>query len=362
MCCSRGRATTTIDRSRRPRRSAVVAGSTALVLLTAMGTPALAAPDEPGGGPPSAAPVVHVLDLSASSLDRQHPRMVAAARPGPDGRLAKPDSGLGWYVETAAGAEVGDDVTLTGEGVVQYPSERYGELPRAASSTRVVRHGHRTPGSTPGCDFGGEVVLDTAVEVTLTELAYDPARCRSLVQVSVTPDAAEEPPAPGAESGEETARASKKVADSGEIGTMAVRSFRARTRSQVREPAYPALAATSEIFASVNVYNGNPQYAPTTASYNSNHLGSSGWYRTSFSWSSYFGYSYARATVYANFKNDIAGRVLCGILWGSTYASHSPTVVRGYRDGTAQYSTNTSKSGNCSWLLRTNQTNSYSYL
>lgn len=226
-----------------------------------------------------------------------------------------PAGGMAWYVETPAEARVGDGLTLEGEGVVHYPTSTWGELPASVASTRVLRQGRPAPGGTGGCTFGGEVVLTTPVVVNVTELSYDAGRCLSLVEVGVTPGATvEEPDTVGSIGGAAAAPVSRKTASSGEISTLAVRSFRARTRSQVRELAYPVIPATSEVYANVNVYNGNPQYAPTTASYSWNMLRESGWYQTYFDWSAYFGYSYARATVYSKFRNDVAGRVLCGIL------------------------------------------------
>jgi len=359
-------------------------------VVTAFGlvvsTPAVAAESAgaaASGSPAPAAPTLRMLDLSPSSLSGARPRASVAApeaAAGEDGPLVAPASGMAWYVETPAEDYVGDGLTLEGEGVVHYPADEYGAPPQSAASTRVLRQGSPVPGDDGGCTFAGDVVLNTPAEVTMTELSYDGDRCLSLVEVGVTPGATNEEPEPeGSTGGSESApqeeadseaptvgsdeeQGARGAAARGDVSTAAVRSFRARTRSQVREPAYPALPATSEVFANVNVYNGNPQHAPTTASYNWSMLTRSGWYQTSFDWSKAFTYNYARSTVTAKFRNDVAGRVLCGILWGSTYASHAPTEVRGYRNGTAQYSTNTTKSGNCSFLLRTDQTENYDYL
>ena len=117
----------------------------------------------------------------------------------------------------------------------------------------------------------------------------------------------------------------------------------------MRELVYPALKPPSDVYTKVDVYHGEPTSAPTFAHYTHSYPSDSGWYNTYLKWTYNFTVNYARSTIHASYRNDIAGRVLCGILWGSTYSSHYPTEVRGYRDGHAEYSANTTKSGNCSY-------------
>ena len=195
------------------------------------------------------------------------------------------------------------------------------------------------------------MALDSEAAVSVTELSYDPQRCLSLVHVDVTKGKIPSQAAEGS-SGESQAApsAESNKIQTNAISAAAVPNFHAYTRSQVRELAYGLLKPPSEVYTKVDVYNGETLYAPTFAHYTHFYLSGSGWYNTSFVWSKNFVTNYARSTVHATYRNDIAGRILCGIFAGSTYSSHYPTEVRGYRDGHAEHSATTSKSGACSWL------------
>ena len=198
------------------------------------------------------------------------------------------------------------------------------------------------------------MALDSEAAVSVTELSYDPQRCLSLVHVGVSKGKVASEAAEGS-SGESQAAplAESNKMETNAISAAAVPNFHAYTRTQVRELAYPLLKPLSEVYTKVDVYNGETLYAPTFAHYTHSYLSGSGWNKSSLVWSKNFVTNYARSTVHATYTNHIAGRILCGIYAGSTYSSHYPTEIRGYRDGHAEGGQNTSKSGACSWLLRT---------
>jgi hypothetical protein len=309
-------------------------------------------------------PKLHVLDLADDSIRSLRPRVPPAADDSLAGLKARggpldvPASGIAFYVETENIAKAGRGVTLTGPNVVHYHDAQYGPPPRSDMSTRVLRQGRRITGTPNGCDFPGEMVLELEAVVAVTELSYDPQRCLSLVQVGVSKGKTASESAEGS-SGESKAAPLAKATNisANAISAAAIPNYHAWTRSQVRELAYPLLKPPSEVYTKVDVYNGEPTYAPTFAHYTHAYLSGTGWYNTYLKWTYNFTVNYARSTIHASYRNDIAGRVLCGILGGSTYSSHYPTEVRGYRDGHAEYSANTTKSGNCSYLLRVHQEN-----
>jgi len=260
-------------------------------------------------------------------------------------------------VETEPQPRVGPSVVLTGPHVVDHTANSEADLSRGSgASTRIIQKG-RAKSSGDGCDFRGDATTRGQVRVVTTELAYDPVRCLMLTEIAVFPTADDlwvGRNGGSADTDEGLAAANAPKAGTSKRSTgLATRNYQASTLTRVVEPAYPALPALNTVTAIVKVYGGEPRYYPTNALIRDSWYTTSGWYRTEFTPYFDFNYSYARATGYAKYRNDVAGRVLCGILWGSTYAQHYPTQVRGYRDGHGEHSWNTSKSGNCSFLLRT---------
>lgn len=135
-------------------------------------------------------PVFRVLDLADDSLKSPKPRIPVSVDSFDDLKSRGhhrdlPRSGSALYVETQSAAEAGPNAQLTGPNVVTYAEEKFRPSPRSDIATRVVRQGRRTLGTSDGCDFQGEMVLNHGMEVSLTELSYDPQMCLSLVNISV---------------------------------------------------------------------------------------------------------------------------------------------------------------------------------
>lgn len=273
-----------------------------------------------------------------------------------------------WYVETQSQAQIGRNVVLAGPNVINYTDKLYGPLVPLLHATNVVRQGHRISGTPDECDFKGYMRISGPTQISINELAYDPSRCLLLVQVGLSSDPDPLGTTPLANSIGDATGTNEKIA--GQAGVVGARpssagvsvNFRAKTRSQVREPLYGALPATSEVNVFVDIRNGEPRYAPTRAGASWSWLRASGWSLQSTGGSYDFNYNYARATRSAHFKNNIAGKILCKWPFGSTYADHDPTEVRAHWNGYAQYSTHTTKHGTCSALLRTNQSNYFWWL
>jgi hypothetical protein len=259
-----------------------------------------------------------------------------------------------WFVELENTPRIGPDVQLDGAGVVQYTEEAYGKRPVLIDPIRVVQQGHvivkKLPDGTTtnGCEFLDRRTEGRQTTVSKVEVAYDPKTCKSLVEFGeTTADLGESDPAKALDSGSSAAAPASPGAFNLEVP-----DYKAKTRSQVREPAYPALPATTEVNAEVEVWNQQPQYAPSVARWWTSWLTGSGWYRTYHDeW-----HGWSANNIYEGESSDYQNDLFC-MPW-STYASHNTQTV-GFANLTVSHTTGTSKSGGCSDLLRTDQTDNF---
>jgi hypothetical protein len=321
--------------------------------LVAMGSTEAVA--QPGPGPR----VLTVVDLGPASLTmpkpRTHPETSAAGKPTDESRI--PANGIEYVTDLRPSIDVGRNVTLAGASTSAAPAAS------APGRTRILRQGVRIAGTTNGCSFNGTVRMSMPASVSVDEIDRDSELCLSLVQVTVTaPDGdltvpssasmAVAPPAPGRKAATSLRRTLSLTANTG-TGT-----YVAKTRSQTREVLYGVLNATTEVNTQINVFNDQPGYAPTNASWWSNWLSASGWSKTYDSGNAYFASSGNNANIYdyVKFRNGTFGRIVCGILSGATYADHYPTQIYAYGGHQVTYSTNTTWYGSCSGLLRGNDT------
>ena len=183
---------------------------------------------------------------------------------------------------------------------------------------------------------------------TIDVLAHEPS-CTKTVEVGIVER-------------DDTVLDSYESADPG-AGTdtvaQATQGFEARTRSQVREPAYPAMDATSEVWTWVRFYPtsgcvhlpGAPHNASTRAL--SSRL--SWWSREQWVTDRHRACNVVWQKAHARFGTTVWPLELCSIQNPYTQAHHWPAYVEGLRGPNRWHSTNTSNAGTGSWLLRNNQ-------
>ena len=196
--------------------------------------------------------------------------------------------------------------------------------------------------------------------VSITELAYDADECLMLVEVTVS-DARPSEDTKLADREETSSESVVGSQSADEKYRLHFSRFKAQTRSQVRELAYPIIPATSQVKAWVQLNS----LTSANLGYVDSWLAGTGWKKISFSWYKRFNSSYAYSSVYAKYRNGVFCNALSPSVWPAsrTYWKHWPTRVYGYQNTlSARYSTNTSKYGGCSWLLRTNKTTSFWWL
>lgn len=374
---------TNILRSR-GKRVMLLAGMTALVVALATVGPSEAAARasaDPSSSVPEA--TFYAVDLAPSALASGRPEArrlstlatVGAEHTASGEELSRsaasavaatgPDEGAQWFVGMEETPRRGAALELKGAGVINFTTGEYGPRARVVHSVRVVRQGHRLPGTEDGCTFEGFVQLrGESAAIEITDLAYDPARCLALVEVGqrvepVATDAAasgmshDEGTIPtldfgSVEDGSAEADPPNETAVSSQFaGTP---GYYAYTRSQVREPAYPLLKATSEVYAKTYVYYNNPCGSGTRNAWSRSWF--EGWTPRDFAAdASASNCTRSQMKVHAKFTNDN----FCGPA-SRTNAHHWPTFVEGHRNYLSNHGTNTTFDGGCSGLLRGNQT------
>lgn len=296
-----------------------------------------------------------------------------------------------WFIELEAAPRIGADIQLTGDSVVEYTEAVWGSNPVLLNPVRVVQQGRPEILTMPdgsqlaGCNFVGHMTAGRQVSTAFTEIAYDPVTCKRIVEFGITADSPADSASMSAtdnvdgsatatsdSGGSASPRRETQPHGLAPIETSSSNQFRlevpdykAKTRSQVREPAYPVLDATSEVNAQVEVWNQQPQYSPSRWSWWSNWLLATGWRRTSHdAWHGWDSNNIfvGEASDYSNslFANVACTRIpLVGILLGgTTYAGHTVQTI-GYANLTVDHFVSNYKRGACSALLRTNQTDNF---
>ena len=279
-----------------------------------------------------------------------------------------------WFMELEAVPRIGPDAQLTGSSVIQYEEPASGTSESIVDAVRVVEQGRKDTITLPdgsessGCNFISRRSVGRQAATAFIEIAYDPASCKRVVEFGVLSDA------------DVTDLAMSEAADSGSANAalptapsvdstnsdfrLEIPDYRAKTRSQVRELAYPVLPATSEVHAQVEVWNQKPQYSPSKWSWWSNWLSETGWRRdTHYAWSdrnSDYIYVGESSTYYNHFfANAVcSGAFPIPISPGTTYAGHTVQTI-GYANLTVEHYVSNYKRGGCSYLLRTNQTDNF---
>jgi len=256
---------------------------------------------------------------------------------------------------------------LSGNSVVQWPDDEVPDMKPVRGQTRVIRDGVRVSGSPNGCSFPGEVRLAVESVVSISELAVDYLNCRQLVKISVGDPIPTLPLAVGTGKDNSSSTLSgvmpAKTASASSLQALSVSAnpnYEAKTRSQVREPLYGVLHATTETNAIVDVYGDAPMYAPSGWSVVDSWFTTSGWYRTSAAAGAVITSTYLNPYMYSQYRNDKFGKLVCQQP-GSTYAKHWGTQVFGYV-GYATYSTNTTHWGSCDELLRFSENDYFTHL
>lgn len=347
-----------------------------LALLLSLGGPAFSAEPayEDTNTPPgnNMEPVLHALNLDPVELRRGGQLRALDRGATIESELQesrRQPATSTWFVETHALPRVGKSLTLTGDGVIEFPS-----TPSPISHpTRLIQKGTRITGTDDGCEFEGHVQLSgrPVGPLHIIELARNPNNCTSLVELGYgVRDAAGEPQS--VDGLGELDNANAVIDSSSNVPTPAddiapvyqgsldattsaptsysahLPHYYAYTRSQVREIAYPLIPPTSEARTETWVYNNNPGvgYGHRTST---NLSGNSGWYRDVVV-SDHTTSTAVRTQIkiHAKFLNDI----FCG----HTRAYHWPTVVEGHRNFLSNHPTNTTWNGDCSGLLRGNRT------
>ena len=293
-----------------------------------------------------------------------------------------------WFISLEAIPRIGLDVRLEGTSVIEYTEANWGVNPELIDPVRVVEQGTRGTTVLPdgseleGCDFVGRSTVGRHVATSFVEVAFDPDTCKRIVEFGVladpptapsntsptgdrgqgSPPANTEPPSsslPGA-----SGPIDKSGLGSGSTGEfrLEVPDYRAKTRSQIRELAYPVLPATSEVNAQVEVWNQQPHYSPSKWRWWSHWLVASGWRRDSHdSWG-----GWSPNNIYvgeaSDYSNNVFARTVCS-RWdptahGTTYAGHNVQTI-GYANMTVDHFVSNYKRGACSYLLRTNQTDNF---
>ena len=293
-----------------------------------------------------------------------------------------------WYVALEAIPRIGADVRLEGTSVIEYTETNWGANPELIDPVRVVEQGTRGTTVLPdgteleGCDFVGRRTVGRQVATSLIEVAFDPDTCKRIVEFGILSDAptTRSNASSTGDSGQGSPTAttaplsSSMPHDLGPLGesglgpsssgefTLEVPDYRAKTGSQILEPAYPVLPATSEVHAQVEVWNQQPQYYPSKWRWWSRWLAASGWSRDSNdSWG-----GWSPNNIYvgeaSDYSNDVFAWAVCRrwdpTIHGTTHAGHNVQTI-GYANMTADQFASNYKRGACSYLLRTRETDDF---
>ncbi|WP_419946966.1 hypothetical protein [Candidatus Poriferisodalis sp.] len=291
-----------------------------------------------------------------------------------------------WFLELEAVPRIGNDAELTGSSVIHYEESVSDAGSRFVEAVRVVEQGRRTTvtladgSESTGCNFVSRNTVGRQVATALIEIAYDPQSCKRVVEFGVLSDAdAIDSEADEADDSDSSAPAVSPHGSSGPTNAggaslvdnssngefrLEIPDYRVKTRSQVRELAYPLLPATSEVHAQVEVWNQNPQRSPSNWKWWSNWLSESGWRRTShYAWSDYNSdYMYVGES--SSYENPIFANLVCGGALpvptspGTTYAGHTVQTI-GYANLTVDHYASNYKHGGCAYLLRTDKTDNF---
>ncbi len=301
-----------------------------------------------------------------------------------------------WFIELEATPRMGSEAQLTGSSVIEYSETGWGATPVLVDAVRVVEQGRQEtivqPDGTEltGCYFVNRTTAGKQVATSLVEISYDPDTCKRVIEFGILSD----PPSLGSAptSSDDSGQASPIGSSPEDVGqsssgsssplrglapgrsptsgdfSLEVPDYRAKTRAQVLELAYPILPATSDVNAEVEVWNQQPQYSPSSWRWWSDWLGESGWRRTYHDawggWSSdniYVGEA-------SDYENRIFANTACArYLWfipgstGTTYAGHNVQTI-GYANMTVDYFASSYKRGGCSYLLRINYAEDFSWI
>lgn len=291
-----------------------------------------------------------------------------------------------WLLELEAIPRMGSDAELTGSSVTHYEQSASDTSSRFVEAVRVVEQGRRTAvtladgSESTVCNFVSRSTVGRQVATALVEISYDPQSCKRVVEFGVLSDAgttdsvaaeaddsgSSAPTVPPLESGGPIDAGVASLGDdsSNDGFRLEIPDYRVKTRSQVRELAYPLLPATSEVHAQVEVWNQNPQRSPSNWKWWSSWLSESGWRRTShYAWSDYNSdYMYVGES--SSYENPIFANLVCsGALPipsspGTTYAGHTVQTI-GYANLTVDHYASTYKHGGCAYLLRTDKTDNF---
>lgn len=288
-----------------------------------------------------------------------------------------------WYIELEPTPRVGMDVQLEGASVIEYSKTIWGANPKLVDPVRVVEQGKRETillpdgGELEGCNYVRRSTVGKQIATSFVEIAYDPDTCKRIVEfgvlsVSPTPRSdrshsdgsgqapSNSPTGPVRSNPSDESRPSGGNApgdsDVSDGFRLEVPDFRSWTQSQVLELAYPVLPATSEVNTEVEVWNQQPQYAPSKWRWWTHWLRASGWRRDSHdAWS-----GWTSNNIYvgeaSDYSNNLFARTVC-TRWdpsahGTTYAGHTVQTI-GYANLTADNYVGNYKRGACSYLLRT---------
>ena len=297
-----------------------------------------------------------------------------------------------WFIELEATPRMGSDAQLSGSSVIEYSESGWGVNPELVDAVRVVEQGRQEIIVQPdgselsGCYFVNRTTVGKQAEISLVEISFDPDTCKRVVEFGILSD----PPSTGSASvsSDDSGHAPLTVSSSEHVGpissdgssplnglapgssatsgsfSLEVPDYKAKTRAQVREPAYPVLSATSEVHAEVEVWNQQPQYSPSTWRWWSNWLQETGWRRIAHdAWGTR---SDNNITVgeSSDYENRVFANVACSRIWyipgatGTTFAGHNVQTV-GYANMTVDHFASSYKGGGCSFLLRTNKTDNF---
>lgn len=327
----------------------------------------------------------HVYDHSRSRLAAVATLALAATA------LAAPTASM---ASDAVTSQDNDVLELEGPSVIDYGPPT---IP-LVDPVREVWEGNRTP--TGGCEFLDTLELAVGTSLQVTEIAYDPALCLSLVVIGTPAEIETNDQLREMQSHEDAAT------DSGSAGATAQSSFAASTSSpdisatslisQVQaaagmsrraaytwswhdEPARWAFDCDVEdgfldgcTLPPVNTARNSVEWKPggtsgcvaepgstATMAFEQTWLVYTGWQRTGHTWinsgSTLDCDEKIRSTSYATFKNAVFCNAITPIIdFAPTFTNYSPNSVVGKANGRSDHTMTHSKSGGCSSLLRFN--------
>ena len=224
---------------------------------------------------------------------------------------------------------------LDGPGVVEYPADG-----QWTQSTRFIVNGSRTADG--GCEFSGEIKLRPG-ETTIhqRERAYDPAKCRLLVEEGL-PTEPEGTDAAGMQ-GISDLQAVNVKADASEAAAATGTHSAGYLKSYYHDPLH---LTVNEVKNTVDWWwNGTCVYGTVYLGGYYNWLGLTGWSLESQNWQYDAECLQAYSSSYAHYENPIfcAGQ--------TTHTYYDRNTVWGLFDRWLYGQWNAYKSGGCNWLL-----------